>query len=836
MKIPVPKAVRATFTLINRVVKDVILRRIDDRYIVGIDRAFTITGFSEKDSCIYLRPNEKFPLYGVSLESGSNLPLQISYFERLVETYGANEDSRLFCFYTKSPFRMDGVDENFCTKQNFYIFSHSKTLLLEIVQFYETELLSAKGQFLAFLDIGLNSNFYNDVDTLELKSYLEVLNLPIDRMAYLFRALYAEGIYAATTQSPISNRTMKVYQGIGTNSFFAPSKPDIIRAMSAEWCGYLNFSLELNTKKIRWEITQRKQYVAKIELDKEVKDGFRMIEEEFEKNPSHFLLINCVLVTDTPETIQDISEALNINFIEKKLFAKDIIYNTTIRERDVGYDFIIATSDAKKFISRVHRTQNPELIRPAEICGRDVNGSYTQFSFYESAVPHSAVIAKSRSGKTVYILGLIAQAIRAKIVADPHYIEDSRDILENSPVIVESVSRLGEDVGIVQFDIGYSGLKWITQLHRLLPKQVNIYSDNLNKLRFGLTDVKTFTEAGRVFLDKTDALFLIKTISSLFELNGQKPLTTHEAQAVIDVLAELFADKSYKGLTFRELKEIGGYEKLLEDIEEELGELDEFSATTEVDLPEHYAFCQVPLMSDVIRVLKIRAKAQRIEEEERAIYNSTALKLKPISEDPFFGYYNRTNIPSLDYFYMELESLKKLGDNVFIPIYLMVFQQQYRKDIAKAQIAKNKNRATVEKIYIMEEAHNLFKIPSLSSFFGEVVREAARYGIVFVFITQNADDIPEEVLLNLGNRILMPAPGIDRENQVAQLSYFWQTDDESSKESKEVNTDFFKRYSKRFAAVIKNANGVFTLEQRMTKEQVWLFNSDAVSKKFNAEV
>ena len=128
MKLPLPANVRATFTLINRVVKDIILRRIDDRYIVGVDTAFSITGFSEAERRIYLRPNENFPLYGIALSSGSNLPTQISYFERLVETYGANEDSRIFCFYTKSPFRLYGEDEDFCTKQNFYIFSHSKIL------------------------------------------------------------------------------------------------------------------------------------------------------------------------------------------------------------------------------------------------------------------------------------------------------------------------------------------------------------------------------------------------------------------------------------------------------------------------------------------------------------------------------------------------------------------------------------------------------------------------------------------------------------------------------------------------------------------------------------
>ena len=827
------KIFRSTFGLINRVVKDIILRRIDERYMVGVDAAFSITGFNEHDHCVYLRPHEKMPLYGVSLSNGSNLPTQISYFERLVETYGAHEDSRLFFFYLKSPLRMADGTSDFCTKQSFYIFSHSKTLLLEIAQFYEADLMTPKEQFRAFLEIGLSANYYNDKETLGMHACDEVLEMPIDQMAYLFRTLFAEGIYGAVTNSPTSNTPMKLYQGVGVNGYFAPQKPDLIKAMKERWEGYLCFVFELNTRKVQWEIEQKKTYTSKIELDKEVREGYKMIQEAFEKNPSHFVLMNCIFVTNVPQSIQDISEALNINFVEKKLFAKDMIYQTAIRERDMGYDFIISTSDAKKFMRQIHRYQNPSLIRPAELCGRDVCGNYTQFSFYESAVPHAAVIAKSRSGKTVYVLGIVAQALRAKIVADKNYIEDSRNILDNSPVIVEEVMRLGSEVGIVQFDIGYSGLKWITQLKACVPEQVHIYSDNLNKLRFGLTDVKTFTESGLVFVDKMDALFLIKTISSLLELNGEVALSAHEAQAIIDVLAELFSDKSYKGLTFGQLKELGGYEKLLEDIENEIGELDDYVATTEVDLPEHFSFCQVPLLADIIRVLKIRAKAQRIEVVERDTFTSASLKLKALADDPFFGFYNSRHIPSLDYFYMELESLKKLGDNIFIPIYLMVFQQQYRKDIVKAQEAKNKNIATIEKIYLMEEAHNLFKIPSIASFFGEVVREAARYGIVFVFITQNAEDIPQEILINLGNRILMPAPGKDRENQIAQLSYFWQTDDESNKESKEINTDFFKRYSERFAAVIKNASGIFTLEQSLSKEDIWLFNSDAVSTKFN---
>ena len=823
------------FTVINRVIKDMILRRIDDRYIVGVNASFNISSYSEMGKCVYLRPEESLPLYGISLNGGGNLPTQISYFKRLVETYGGNDDSRLFCFYTKSSLAMYGGDTSFATKQNLYIFTHSKPLLLEIAQYYETELMFPKEIFSGLLDIGLNSHYYSDKDSLEMKSYLDNFDLPVDEMSYLFRALFAEGVYGAVTKTPINNQSMIVYQGVGTTSYFSPGKPDLIKAMQANWSGYLCFVLELNTSKVKWEIEQLKSYVSKIELDKEIKRGYRMILEEFEKSPSDFLMLNINLVMDRKNALQDISEALNINFIEKKLFAKDLLYQTVIRERDLGYDFIISTEDAKKFIVKIHRYHNPELIRPAEICGRDVCGNYTQFSFYESAVPHSAIIAKSRSGKTVFVLGIIAQAIRATIIKDPNYIDDGRSILENSPIIVSNVDRLGSEVGIVQFDIGYSGLKWVTQLKNCVPDQVNIYTDDLNKLRFGLTDVKTVVENGKTFVDKMDALFMIKTISSLLELNGESPLSSHESQAIVDVIAELFSDKSYRGLTFSELRDIGGYDELLEKIKNEHGELDEYAATTDLDLPEEYRFCQVPLFRDIIRVLKIRSKAQRLEESERNNFISASLKLKALSEDPFFGYYNRSNLPNLDYFYMELESLKKLGDNIFIPIYLMVFQQQYRKDIIKAQEAKNNNQPTVEKIYIMEEAHNLFKIPSISSFFGEVVREAARYGIVFVFITQNAEDIPVEIVLNLGNRILMPAPGKDRENQIGQLSYFWQTNDESSTDSKNIYSDFFKRYSKRFSAVIKNANGVFMIEQHMSKEDIWLFNSDAVASKFEGE-
>ncbi len=181
---------------------------------------------------------------------------------------------------------------------------------------------------------------------------------------------------------------------------------------------------------------------------------------------------------------------------------------------------------------------------------------------------------------------------------------------------------------------------------------------------------------------------------------------------------------------------------------------------------------------------------------------------------------------------MELESIKKLGNSVFIPVYLMMFQSLYRRDLENAIKAKNKGENTKEMIYIVEEAHNFFNVSSFRNMFAELSREAARYGIVLVFITQNANDVPIEILKNLGNKILMPAMGKDKEGQLSEIPYLFQLEDEQNKLNKIRTIEFFKKYSKRFYAVIQNSDGISTFMPYSSKEKVWLFNSDAVAQKY----
>jgi len=820
--------IKSTFSVINRVISDIILRRIDDRYVISTKDVINITGFDFDKKCVYLRPHKQLPLYCISILSSGNMPQSVHYLENIIETYSADEDSRLFCFYTKSNFSFDETYSDFATKQNLYIFSHSKILLEEIGDYFSAELLEPLKIFNAILDIGLNSQYSNDIITLDVQSIMGTIKLEIDDMAVYFKTLFAEGVYNAISETPDSS--FQAYQGVGHNGFMGVGKPDIIGVLSSTWRGYLNINLELSSRKTRNIVEFQKRVVSFVDPDEEVRNGYRRMYDEVEKNPSQYVIANIVFVTDNARTVQKVSDSLNINFIKKRIFSKNILYKTPILSRDGDYDFPMHASFAKNYIQNVIRRNDIVAVRPPMLQGRDVVGNYTTFNPYESPAPHTGVIAKTRSGKTYFVLSLISGALRCTIELNPYYIKDNRNSLKNSPVIIRNANRLGSEVEIVHFDVGYSGEKYVHQLQKTYPSKVHINSDNLNDLRFGLTDVKTIKKGNKLVVDKTDALFLSKTISTLLRLNGEEPLTSHESSSIMDKLAQLFSEKSFKTLIIGKLKEIGGYEKVLADIEEYLErKLDDYEAISDLNLPEKFSFMNVPILSDIIRLLENTANSIRIDKEEKKVWQSAALKLKSLSEDQMYAYYNRVRIPNVSYFYMELETLKKMGDNVLIPIYLMLFQQLYRLKLSNAQYEKNNSRTTKEVIFILEELHNFTKIPELRDLINSATLEAARYGIVFIFISQNSEHFPESLLLNLGNRVVMPAPKEELEMQISELPLFWKTDGDANSDNNEDSIRFFKKYSKRFHAIIKNSNGLFSFHPHSTREKIWLFNSDAVA-------
>jgi len=825
MKLPFSK----TREIIYQIIQDVFLRKIDNRYIATSNSAFSFTGYSDDNNCLYLYPNEEKPLYCIKIVKKSNMPSEISYFKRLLEIYGGDEDARLFIFYSKSPVLFQNRDKNFCTKNTLYIFSHSKSLLKEIANYYEVDLLKPMDIVRALLDIGLNNSYITNEDDLTIKAIHELNEIPTDELYYIFKALFAEGVYETVTHE---SNGYKVYQAIGTNSFFTKGKPDLISAIKLDWRGYFAITMELNQNNIRSIIATKKSMATKIETNKFIKDGFKMLYEAYSEEPSDYVVVNILYVTDNIKILQQFSEALNINFIEKKIFKKDYVYMTPIRIRDTEYDFVLPTEDAKKFISSFILDNQLNTSRVVESCGKDITNNYTQFTFFATALPHTAIIAKSRSGKTFFIQKVLADSMRAKVKLNEYYVQDDRDVLENSPVIIESAKRLlNREIGIVHFDVGYSAKKFVNQLKKYAPNQVDIYSDNLNLLRFGLTNVRVDNSSGEVEINKSDALFMIQTINTILELSGQSPLTANESNKIINALAKLFFEKTYQGLTIQQLREIGGYDELIERLKDYFGEIDEYATTVELDLPEEFNFLKVPLLQDVINELELLRANFRTSVEDKEIITSAISKLKSFEGNKMFWYYAKNNVTQADYFYMELESIKKLGEQIFIPVYIMMFQSLYRRDIENAQYFKDRNKDTKEVIYIIEEAHNFFKVSSFAKMFEALSREAARYGIVLVFITQNAKDIPEDVLLNLGNKIMMPSSGEDRELQITELPYLFQLEDDQNKEIKKRAVEFFKKYAERFSAVIQNSNGIFTFKPYASKEDVWLFNSDAIARK-----
>ncbi|HHO42399.1 MAG TPA: hypothetical protein ENN12_03465, partial [Epsilonproteobacteria bacterium] len=73
--------------------QDIVLRTVDNRYSV-FENSLTIYGYSEDDDCVYLRPNKENALYCVELAQKGNLPETLDIFEKLVESYGYEDNAR----------------------------------------------------------------------------------------------------------------------------------------------------------------------------------------------------------------------------------------------------------------------------------------------------------------------------------------------------------------------------------------------------------------------------------------------------------------------------------------------------------------------------------------------------------------------------------------------------------------------------------------------------------------------------------------------------------------------------------------------------------------------
>ncbi|CAA6806840.1 MAG: DNA helicase HerA-like ATPase [uncultured Sulfurovum sp.] len=834
------KKIKKVGGFVSKIVKDTVLKQVDNRYLV-FDNTLTIHGYNEEERVIYLRKFNSSPMHCVELTSSTNLAKVYLELKNLANSIGYENDAKVHIFYSKSELLLDdGNSNDFCTKQSIYIFSPSQDVALSIAEHYDLELLPPKDIILAILDLGLANKYYNDLSTLNIKSLVEKLSskeIFTDEMGMVFKTLFAEGIYKTTAKEHLLNsKSYKIYQGYTLNSAPRADKPDIQSLMSEKWTGYVSFSIEFSRKNVELFIKEQAKYSKLYGEDKVIKNSINTLKEDiYPQSPSSYVVVNSVAVIDNERVINRISNHMNIAYFEKTVFAKDLVYKTPLLDRDLSGDFLMKTSDARKYLMSIHKTSNIKTKRSIDMYGKDIYGNYITYSFSETNSPHVSYIAATRSGKTVNLQKTLFTALGVEVAYNPDYVERSSEELlsiegkyfENKVSVVKA-PYLG-DVKVVHFDTGYSCEKSVEALKMYSPDRVDIYRDDVNFLRFGLTDVRYDKSTGQ--LNMEDMLYNLGTMSLIIELenssnNTHGTLDSFEKKEIIRAYEKVFQDNEYEGMSFGALRADGGYIDIISKVERHYGKhIEDHILTTELEnLPDNFSFIQKPLLSDIILILELKSKKFTIPQEERNACESAKSKISGLSENQVYGLYSSSQIRDSDYFYMELDSIKSLGDEMFVPVFLLMIQRLYRRDVVNAQKLKERGLDTPKVFYVIEEARNLFEIDSLRDLLTRFLLESARYGIHLIFITQNASFYHKEHLVNIGSKIVMPSDKPDE--QIPELRRYWFNDEEEDANQK-AHIEFFKKRNSKYTAFVKYGGGLITVKPYVSKEEEWLFNSNS---------
>lgn len=815
------------FLFYNDIVKNVILKRIDNRYI-NFNNSLEIFGVDKKLRCVYLGEENTSPVWALEIAKEGTDTVQIPNFEKIARNHTYKEESKLTLFYSKRPVGED----NFFKKESIYLFSYNRKLLADIAFEFDIDFMETDKIIQAFYDIGLINKYHINEESLALKSRFNFTSLPKDELNNLyFKSIFAEGVYGGIVdgENP-QKRNYHLYQGIAMDGDYLASSPDLYKLFQEDWHGYIAMNIDLYNQAVSDTIADTNLVVQFGEKNEEIRKVYKNASDETIELANLSCICNIVALLDREDSINRIGSILNVQFIPKNIRAKNIIYGTPLLVKSSAYDFVAPIKNIGAWIKSIHKKHNIISRTAKQMYGRDISHNFINYSWSETGDSlHWAIVAPTRSGKTFTILKTIQSAIGATVEpkSEAEIIENETMMRKHGAVMatekITSAKKLGK-TKIVHFDTGNSGLSFVTELKRAYPSQVYLSKDNINNMRFGLLNIK-YNEK-REAIDDNDFLFSVSIMNLILHLNKSPQINGNELSELRKAITRVFFKDNYRGLTIKELENLGGYEDTIDAIyrhgEENGIEVTIRSRTTELGLRgTSLDYIQKPTMSALLKEVERKSDNYAVTAHEKDACASLFSKLKVIEEQPMFAYYDKNNIKECDYYYQELHELKELGDRYFLPAYMITIRRLYRRDVANAQRLKEQKKPVPAVIYVLEEVHNFINIDVLEKYYETITREASRYQIYFGFITQMPRDIPSAILANIGSRMVLSSNKVTK----TDLSYYWASDTENKEEVQRL-ASFYSERKRKYLTFIHAGNGIVTIQQKVSKSEERLFNSN----------
>ncbi|CAD7289496.1 hypothetical protein LMG7974_01573 [Campylobacter majalis] len=722
------------------------------------------------DDCVSTNTPFK-ELYAVKLVTNQTIKTYLSSdkIDEIIRDYKESNDAFIFYLLHKQG-----------NYQKQYILTHNKVIAKVIADYYDTQLLNGIEIVNLLYNAYLQNSFFINDKQLHQSLYINKDDELSEPEFLQFKRLAKQAI--RKNYQDIS--MFQAYKHLNIN------ETDIASIFKLKFTGTIWIYIDFSKNHIENHISRLISYSKMLGN----KAPFIELQNAYKNKELDCAVINAMafLKEYDDEVIGSLGSYLKTSFIKKEIYRSNHFQKNLIKFRDSEFDFLVKSNYLHNYIASIHKhnTSKPDIF------GTDKNGSFLNYSFSaENDNPHSVIIAKPGSGKSVSKQKIMAQMVGL------NFADGSCSNLGKNP----------NNVRIRSYDIGFSDEKFMKLISSNPNNSTAIIDSSLAKFSYNIVNIPNIDDRE---LFEADMQFNIDLCSIILETQNASPLTIEESAFLKSIFRELYSNKEYTKYRVMNLEEQN------KELYDELISLNYKTDTFLQDIGESkYNFLKVPLLNDFVKKAEQRSKSKQLKVDEQAAYASLATKLNSIEMLGLFSDFDKINIDDVDVLNMDLNNFKE--STLFTAIFLSIFQKTYLKDREYALECKRAGRPAPKLFYAVEEAKNYFRNnKTFEEMFDKVTLEARKYNVHLCFIVQNADHIPWGILKNIDTRIFLLRP--DKKNEViGEIRNIFGDNSMLPK-----NLEIALLETKKYEMCVWYSSGVFNMKFDITPDEMAVFSTN----------
>lgn len=573
-----------------------------------------------------------------------------------------------------------------------------------------------------------------------------------------------------------STQDVHVFVGSGI-----AGEPDWERLLRLDFQGVLYITLDLNDQLLS---IKRKKGVSQTH-----RRVWQEMEEDYRKGYRPVGLYSFFITRESPELAADVMYATGFYSLEK-VRTRPIFALGTINFRDESYTFLVDQELAGKYL--LYSYEKTSLPENVEVYGKNRYGSFVVFSpFEENQNPHAVIFAPSGAGKSFGIQNYLSTLARIDVKS-----------------LYEGVFADNLKVRVRHFDKGYSA-ELFYKLLKARGYDVAMFSASLDRISLNPVQVSSPTVE--------DVEFSVSVINACLEAVNLTPLSGYELPWFIYALKKVAGDPELQVFRHHRVSLLNSKEyEPLKEVYRKIRSMG-FKDTDYIgELPRDFDFLKVPLLDDLIRLLSSHAQSQRISSEEQDAIRKLVSKLNVLSQQPMLSCPTQVDIRADKVVYLDFEELSK--SRFFVPIVLTILNLLVRED-------KYRKPEEERAYYIIDEAHNMLRNPHFNQALKILTREARKFRISMMYLTQFFEEIPPEVIFN-ADTIMFLSPQEEQKRR-QYLNNFYAHVRSSSDERLTLASDLEYVYNAvpPYTFVVWYSQGVFSMNLDVDPVKLMVFDS-----------